>query len=328
MKNGLDSNIGRSSFFMKAEAPVIGAAILVLIGMGLFFFNTTFSLVSLSIALVLLLVSQKSIQDFKKGIQDIEKQGFDVNAKCEALTDSLKQMTTLEKDVGVLQSDFDTAQKQLGDIMEISSDIIGFTDVMTNIVEDVSDISITVGSDADNSVVELETLIDKEINLTEKNVVEIQDTYSQLQASIKNIRGFSDGITEIANKTNLLSLNAAIEAASAGDQGKGFAVVAVEVKSLAEKSMGFVSNINTVVDQVDSHVMAVEDEVSSLNQNFQIITDAITILRDKLSNLSHLNGNVNDKVEEMKTTTDDQVDKIEELVIKLSELRSVTKVAI
>lgn len=79
-------------------------------------------------------------------------------------------------------------------------------------------------------------------------VQETRKTIDEIAHSSKKIEGIMDVITEIANQTNLLSLNAAIEAAKAGDAGKGFAVVAEEVRSLAERSNTSTVEIRSLIE--------------------------------------------------------------------------------
>lgn len=73
------------------------------------------------------------------------------------------------------------------------------------------------------------------------------ETIQGLAARTEDIRGFIDGIANIANQTNLLALNASIEAARAGENGRGFAVVAEEIRKLSEQSEQLASGIREII---------------------------------------------------------------------------------
>lgn len=87
----------------------------------------------------------------------------------------------------------------------------------------------------------------------EENCSNIEQAIEEVKV-VEQVKVMADSISDIAEQTNLLALNAAIEAARAGEQGKGFAVVADEIRQLAEQSSQSVGNIRDMVSKIQSSV--------------------------------------------------------------------------
>ncbi len=155
----------------------------------------------------------------------------------------------LANEVIRIVDDLDASQLKLE---KDAFDVINSSDTSLNLVKD--------------GIKEIDGLITK-IDDLNKAVEESQKCIEQMKEVSKVIADFAGVIAGIANKTNILSLNASIEAARAGEHGRGFSVVAQEVQTLANQSKNSSSEIAVKITEIQEYVENVVGSMQSIYEN-------------------------------------------------------------
>jgi methyl-accepting chemotaxis protein len=281
----------------------------------------------------------KPIAQLNTRLRDVSAGGGDLSARLPA--ESRDELGQIANSFNQLMEQLATMFRQLHGnadtlargVHELESSIAGIAqrsealaDISTANAASIEQITVSVSHIADNSTDadhlarETGTLtgttareiahIATEAASSAERVRELAQVLGGLDERSQNIHGIVGAIREIADQTNLLALNAAIEAARAGEQGRGFAVVADEVRKLAERTGAATVEISTMLDgmrhETQQAVDYMEETVTTVERSASL-TDAA---RDKI-------GEIGTKIESVAA-------RMSEVAISINEQRSAT----
>lgn len=116
----------------------------------------------------------------------------------------------------------------------------------------------------------------------------MSDTTVSVSEDVKNASTVTGKIAADASRSNILALNASIEAARSGDAGRGFAVVANQMGKLAKESGNSSANIKSTLDTIIQHLDQITTDIGTANEVAQTHVDNITEIKDKLTEMKSL----------------------------------------
>ncbi|AXI00178.1 methyl-accepting chemotaxis protein [Sporosarcina sp. PTS2304] len=236
-------------------------------------------------------------------LDEINKVAETVSSQSEELTQSANEVKAGTSQIATTMEDIaHGTESQANNASELSSAMETFTTKVMHANENGNFIHRSSNEvlDMTNDGRKMMTSSSKQMTIIDQIVHEAVGKVEGLDKHTQQISELVSVIQGIAGQTNLLALNAAIEAARAGEHGKGFAVVADEVRTLAEQSAASVTNITEIVKQIQtesSHVTnslregykEVEEGTNQIEQTgetFQKISQAVTDMADRIREIA------------------------------------------
>lgn len=311
------------------------------------FYDLTKSLNSMLESLRNLISGMKS---FGENVNDMSTEVYE---KTDAVNLSMRDISVAMSEVAQgVQSQAEETELSNDQMLELSNNINAVTDKANYMVQ-TADKTIATVENGKGIVVDINEKSNKTVEITKVLVSNIGEVQKQ-SSEIKNI---VDVISYIAYQTNLLSLNASIEAARAGQSGRGFAVVAQQIRKLAEQSNESGNDIRAILEEIEAtnektaasvkeaeemvleqaealemtvkvfaaiheSVVALTTDIHTIMGHLETIVNEKNVVHESLQNISAVSEEVSAATQEVSATLEEQTMIVNKLTKEMETLKA------
>jgi len=278
---------------------------------------------------------QKLVNSFKMMLNSLRGIVADVRETSSLVSSTSDNLASISEEMNATTEEVSTAIQRIAsgaqhqaerikEVVKIVGDQLTSVEQVVSSAESAADASTKASEVAqkggDSAQVALQKM--REIQAVVDGATEI---VRKLGERTKEIHQIVNVITNIAQQTNLLALNAAIEAARAGEHGRGFAVVADEVRKLAEGSGRAASQISVLVDQIETETKKAVDQMENGAKDVSV---GATVIDSALASLEDIAATIEETaamVEEITAATEEQKASAEKIVQAVDEVAKISE---
>lgn len=245
----------------------------------------------------------------------------------EIATSSVQLVTAAEQTTAAIQENSRQLDKQSHETEYAAT----ATEQMNATVHEIAH-STTLTADAANQAAALSSAGVAEVQSSAQRMQQLNEQMSWANTAVLQLRDSSSAINEIvdvikvvAEQTNLLALNAAIEAARAGEHGRGFAVVADEVRTLAQRTQDSTQQIDTLVSRFQTDANGVSSAIEASFEHVKACTSQTQSVQHKLGDINSAIEQITDMCTQIATAAEQQVATTNEIA---QNIRTINDIAV
>ena len=258
-----------------------------------------------------------NINDFIKKVQTTVSEAKNSSSQNTSIASTLSETSVDMQDKASQESEI---------VQSVSTEGNELRNILTSSVEQAKETKANINSAGNTlrSVNEQIMHLTKEVQERADDELQLSGRLEQLSSDAAQVKDVLEVISDIADQTNLLALNAAIEAARAGEHGRGFAVVADEVRKLAERTQKSLSEINATISVIVQSVIDASDSISKNAKSMESLSEYA----------SNTEGEINESVESIERSilqVDETVNgyisnsqTVESMVNKVNEIENIS----